>query len=68
MMPKVLTDVEGTCGNVFTLMGQLSLELKKQGYRKEANEMGNRVILCGNYAEAIKIMNEYRNLITWTEV
>lgn len=51
--------VIGEDGNVFNLIGIVSRELKRNGYREHAKEMSDRVLRCGSYQKALSIMQQY---------
>lgn len=51
--------VIGEDDNMFNLVGIVSGELKRNGYRDHAKEMSNRVLNSGSYQEALSIMQQY---------
>ena len=57
---KPKAPIIGADGNVFNLMGICSRELKHAGFRKEADEMINRITTSAkSYDEALAIMMDY---------
>ena len=51
--------VIGENGNVFSILGRVSKELKHNGYHDMAVEMSGRVFKSESYDEALGIMQEY---------
>lgn len=49
----------GENGNVFNLMGIASDALKKAGQGDKVKEMLDRILKCGSYENALRIMMEY---------
>lgn len=50
-------------GNVYNLIGLARRALKDAGYRKEAEEMTEKVQKTRSYDEALAVMNEYVDVI-----
>lgn len=53
----------GESGNVFWLLGAVSMALKKRRRITEYNDMRDRVLSSGSYPEALAIMKEYVTLV-----
>lgn len=49
----------GEDGNIFNLMGKASKTLKRNGSNQQAKEMTDKIMNCGSYDEALKIISEY---------
>lgn len=54
--------------NVFNLIAVCSRELRKNGYVEEAKEMQQRVTNCHSYEEALCIMYEYVEPVSYYEM
>jgi len=61
---KVDAPIIDADGNVFNLIGICQRALKSNGYKKEANELLERVTNSGSYDEALQIMFEYVNPVS----
>ena len=59
METKVVCQLVGIDGNIFSVLGVASKALKSEGYSDEAEEMSNRVFDADNYDEALCIIFEY---------
>lgn len=64
-MPKLDITVKlvGENGNVFNLMGIVTREMKKNGYKNEAKEFINEVTKCNSYDEALIVMLKWVNVV-----
>jgi len=49
----------GTDGNVFVLVGRVSMTLKKAGFPEKAKEMSERAKKAGSYDEVLAMFGEY---------
>ena len=49
----------GHDGNIFSVVGDATRLLRRNGQQKEAEEMWKRVQECGNYYKALGIISEY---------
>lgn len=63
MKPKLRIDLRGQDDNIFVVIGRAAEILKRSNKRDEANEMKNRVIKQKSHASALKVINEYVQLI-----
>ncbi|MFI3164465.1 MAG: hypothetical protein R3Y65_08525 [Bacillota bacterium] len=61
--PIVLIYSKGESGNVFHIVALCQRELHKQHRINDYNEMRDRVFNSKSYAEALKIIREYVDLI-----
>jgi len=61
MKPKtsVIVKLVGEDGNVFNIIGKVSRELKRAGFREEAKEFQERAFKCGSYDEVLQLVFEY---------
>ena len=50
-------------GNIFDITGRVSAELKKAGKNAEAKNMAERIWQAESYDDALKIINEYVDLV-----
>ena len=58
-MKKPKCKLIGKDGNVFNLIGLVSVALRKAKLTEQVAEMRNRVFKAGSYDEALVIMDEY---------
>jgi len=56
---KPVAKVIGENGNVFVTLSICTTALKKAGMRAEADELPGKVMMAGDYNEALRIMMEY---------
>jgi len=49
----------GEDGNIFFVLGRVRQALKASGNSEQAEEVSERVMVCGSYDEALKIIMEY---------
>ncbi len=49
----------GEDGNIFFILGRVRETLKANGQADQATEVSERVMACGSYDEALKIIMEY---------
>lgn len=49
----------GEDGNIFFILGRVRQTLKAHGKNDQAQEVSERVMACGSYDEALKIIMEY---------
>ncbi len=49
----------GEDGNIFFILGRVRETLKANGQADQAKEVSERVMACGSYDEALKIIMEY---------
>lgn len=59
----VVVASKGPEGNIFHILGAVQKELRKQKWIGAYNELWERVQESGSYAEAVKIIREYVDLI-----
>ncbi len=57
--PRPRMRLVGREGNIFSVLSDATQLLSKNGLRKEAEEMSERVFESGNYYEALGIISEY---------
>lgn len=55
----IFIDLSGENGNVFYVLGVVKKELQKKDRLSDYEELYERVKACGNYKEALGIINEY---------
>ena len=60
-MPKTTIKVKltGTDGNVFALIGKVSVALEKEGHSDLAKQCCDEVMNAGSYSEALGVLAEY---------
>ena len=58
-MTKPRCKLVGTNGNVFALVGKVTLALKKADQHDKVREFRSRLIKCGSYDNALALMQEY---------
>lgn len=63
MKPVIHYHSRGESGNVFWLLGAVSVALRKQRRITEYNDLRDRVLSAERYQEALSIMGEYVTLI-----
>lgn len=56
-------DSRGPSGNIFAILGQVRNILQKQQRINDYNELWDRVNNSESYEDALKIINEYVNLV-----
>lgn len=61
-MKKPIAKVVGEDSNVFVTLGICIRALKKEGMKKEAIQMKDKVFRATSYGNALNIMNEYCEL------
>ena len=61
---KVDAKIIGADGNIFNLLGICSRALKENGYKKEAEELCQRVTNSSSYDMALSIIQEYVNPVS----
>lgn len=59
MAKKIRVKLTGEDGNIFSIMGRVSRELKRNGQSSEAEEMCKRITHSHSYEEALSIVMEY---------
>lgn len=59
MSEKPKCTLIGTDGNVFALAGRVGRALKQAGLNDKAKEFYSKVMQCGSYDEALRLMDEY---------
>jgi single-stranded DNA-binding protein len=62
-MKKPKAKVTGKDGNVFNVLSICSKALRDSGQESQIKDMTSNVMNCSSYEEALKIMNEYCELI-----
>lgn len=55
----VKSTLVGEDGNIFNLVGIAQRDLKRAGYKAEAEELGTRLWKCHSYDEALNLIQEY---------
>lgn len=64
---KRLTDLQvkviGEDSNIFNLLGLVTKELKRNGYRDLAKELPPQIFDCKSYDKAIAILDKYVELV-----
>lgn len=62
-----LTDLQvkviGEDSNIFNLLGLVTRELKRNGYRELAKELPPQIFECNSYDKALTILDRYVELI-----
>lgn len=58
-MSKPTVQLTGTDGNVFSIIGNVSRALKKDGQRDKAKEFENKAMSQGSYDEVIQLAFDY---------
>lgn len=62
-----LTDLEvkvtGEDSNIFNLLGLVTKELKRNGYRDLSKELPPQIFECENYDKALAILDKYVELV-----
>ena len=60
-MPKtdVTVKLVGEDGNVFNIIGKVSRELKRAGFKDEAKQFQDEVFQCKNYDEVLQLVFKY---------
>lgn len=58
-MDKPTVKLIGEDGNIFNIVGIVSRELKRNGFKDEANEYMEKVFGCESYDEALRITMAY---------
>ena len=58
-MEKPVVKLIGGDGNIFSILGKCTKELKKNGLVSEAKELAEKVFQAKSYDEAIQICMEY---------
>ncbi len=61
--PRVEFDSKGPSGNIYHILGMVQHALKKQHRINDYNTLRDRVFDSKSYAEALKIVREYIDLI-----
>ena len=59
MTDKIKVKLVGTDGNVFSIIGKVSKELKRAGMVDEAKEYTAKCFGAGSYDEALQITMDY---------
>lgn len=59
----VVYDSQGPSGNVFAIIGQAGVVLKKQKRIDEYNQLINEVTKSKSYEEALKIISKFVDLV-----
>ena len=62
-MTKPTCKLLGQNGNIINLIAITSMTLKKAGEPSKALEMNKRVMVCGSYDEALRIIGEYVEIV-----
>ena len=52
-------ELAGHDGNIFAVLGRAAGLLRRAGMEDEVKEMSTRVMSCGSYGEALRIISEY---------
>lgn len=64
---KRLTDLQvkviGEDSNIFNLLGLVTKELKRNGYRDLAKELPPQIFECDSYDKALTILDRYVELV-----
>lgn len=64
---KRLTDLQvkviGEDSNIFNLLGLVTKELKRNGYREFAKELPPQIFECNSYDQALAILDKYVELV-----
>lgn len=55
----VKVQLSGQDGNIFSIVGRCSREMKKAGFSDAATEMSSKVMASGSYDEALQIIMRY---------
>lgn len=55
----LIVQLTGEDGNVFNLCGIVVNALKREGYRKEAKEVAERLWGSSDYNDALRLFSEY---------
>lgn len=55
--------VVGEDSNIFNLLGLVTKELKRNGYRDLAKELPQQIFECKNYDKALTILDRYVELV-----
>ena len=60
-MPKTNVTVKlvGEDGNVFNIIGKVSRELKRAGFKDEAKRFQEEAFKCGSYDEVLQLVFKY---------
>jgi hypothetical protein len=62
--PEITVQLTGVDGNVYVLMGTVSLAMRRAGVPSaEITEFRDRVMKCASYGEALVVMMETVNVI-----
>jgi len=59
----VTVKLVGEDGNVFSIIGKVSRELKKAGFKDEMREFQERAFRCGSYNEVLQLVLEYVEVV-----
>lgn len=61
--PTIVINSKSPQGNIYHILGLVSVELRHQSRIIEYNDLRDQVLNCTSYEEAIKIIREHVNLI-----